>query len=149
VCERLIGVEWEPVASIEELLGSVRAIGMTPSERHGYDPIPLIRAGDKTHTLRGNARVLGTVNQVSVNGTRIPLWIRWVARERVRFGDVCCDEFAIADGIRPVQGSASAAMVRLFESFHGRKPDPDQQMWLLHFEVFCDLMEELEGTWEM
>jgi len=135
------------------LLGSVRSIAMSPAPEFGYDPIPLIRSGEKTHTLRGNARVLGTVNQVSVGGTRIPLWLRWVARQRVTFGDVCNDAFASADGFREVgRRSVAEGMARFFGAAirdDGQPPHPGTQMWVLHFAVFCDLMDELEGRWEL
>lgn len=140
---------WHGPVAIEQLLGSVRTIPMSPAPEYGYDPIPLIRPGEKTHTLRGSARILGTVNQVAVGGVRIPLWLRWTARQRVTWEDVCTEEFAREDGIRPEYGSAADAMERLFMSFHDRRPRPDKRMWVLHFQVWCDLMDELKGRWEL
>jgi len=150
---RLAGNMWEalPEGVIPhiELLGSVRAISMTPAPNFGYDPIPLIRKGEKTHTVRVGARILGTVNQVAVNGARIPLWLRWTARERVHWVHIWTNAFAFADGIRP-EGNVHAvqAMEQLWRKWHGRAPRGDQYMWVMHFEVFADLMDELEGRWE-
>lgn len=143
--------DWTGACAVEQLLGSVRSIPMSPAPEYGYDPVATILDTEdpKTHTLRGSARILGTVNQVSVNGTRIPLWLRWTARQRVTWEDVCTEEFARADGIRPESGSAAAAMERLFMSFNDRRPQPDKAMWVLHFSVWCNLMNELEGRWEL
>ena len=132
------------------LLGSVRTIAMTPAPQYGYDPIPLIRAGEKSHTVRGGARILGTINQVAVGGVRIPLWIRWTARERTTWAEIWNDDFARCDGIRPEPPlDALTAMQRLFREFHGTSPRADQQVWVMHFQIFADLMDELEGRWEL
>jgi hypothetical protein len=147
---RLFDEDWALPLAVEGLLGSVRTIPMSPAPQYGYDPIPLIRAGAKTHTVRGGARILGTINQVAVGGVRIPLWIRWTARERTTFGEIWNDEFAWCDGIRPEPPlDAMTAMQRLVREFHGTSPRVDQPMWVMHFAIFADLMDELQGRWEL
>jgi len=145
-----LNVDWKEALSVEELLGSVRAIPMSPAPEFGYDPIPLIRNREKTRTVRGGSRILGTINQVSVGGTRIPVWIQWTARERTAWAAINNDEFAYADGIRPTDGmSPAVAMKLLFCKFHAREPQPEDMMWVMDFEIFADLMDELEGRWEL
>ena len=123
----------------DALLNSTRTIAMTRCDECHYDPLPLIRTGAKAHTLRGSARIVGQVAQVTMGGKRIPLWLRWVARERVVWPEIATEEFAFADGFRGA--SPLAAMTAFFKRLKGREPREDDGFWLLHFEVFADRLE--------
>lgn len=150
------------------LLGSVRTIGMSPHPDLGYDPVPLIRAGEKCHTLRGTARIVGQIAQAAVGPSkvRIPLWLRWTDREKVTFGECFNDEFAYADGFRaddidrsafphprPPLTWATWAMQQTFVRFSKQSapPAPEKQMWLCHFTVALDLMSDPAGLdeWDL
>ena len=80
-----------------------RAIAMTPDPAFGYDPVPLIRVGEKTHTVRGNPRRAGSIAQVAVRGRRLPLWLRFTGSEIVSHERMMTYEFAYADGFRETQ----------------------------------------------
>jgi len=151
--------DWPP-ETIEALWWGVRTTLMTPDPAFCYDPIPLIRAGEKTHTLRGQPRKVGSIAQVTVAGKRIPLWLRFSAVERLARRLMTDDDFAWADGFRPPTWREDTEQplgpmrtpsecLRGFMAEHARRivymcgPRPP---WLLHFEVVRDEMSDNE--WE-
>lgn len=92
---------------VERLWWECRTIPMTWAGQHCYDPIARIRAGEKTHTLRGRPYTSGTILQVTANSEtrtsrkRIPLWLRVTGCEGVGDPEIASDEFARSDGFVP------------------------------------------------
>lgn len=119
---------------------------MTPVPELGYDPMPLILRGEKTHTLRGQSRRVGSIAEVTcgvgTNKKRTGLIVRFLATTRMTPDEYLTDEFAWADGIRPEEDRPAVAMLRLFESFY-----PGEILcarWRLDFEVLVAL-EDMPG----
>jgi hypothetical protein len=157
-------MDW-PEDVLDALWGGVRTIAMTPDPAFGYDPIPLIRAGEKTHTVRGNPRRVGSIAQVWVStgksGRRIPLWLRFTGWESIDHERMMTCEFAYADGFRETQQQffrydpqenlwafmaehcPSAEQHTVCEPRCASCPHPTGRLrdrYLLHFEVIRDEM---------
>jgi len=148
---------WPP-DTIEALWWGVRTIPMTPAPELAYNPILLIRAGEKTHTVRGQPRRPGSIAQVTVGGKRIPLWVRFTGREVIERERMMTDDFAWADGFRPPgwrEGTEQpggavrtpSECLREFFVQHTRLRRGPRPQWLLHFEVVRDGMDDSDGTY--
>jgi len=145
--------DWPPDI-IEALWWGVRTIPMTPAPELGYEPIPLIRAGEKTHTVRGQSRKPGSIAQVSVGGKRIPLWLRFTASEGISYERMMTDDFAWADGFRPLRWREGieqplgpvrtpSECLRGFMAEHAHRiACGPRAPWLLRFEVVRDDMDD-------
>jgi len=145
---------WPPDIT-EALWWGVRTIPMTPAPELAYNPILLIRAGEKTHTVRGQPRRPGTIAQVTVRGKRIPLWVRFTKSEVISHERMMTDEFAYADGFRPPpwgltpwQPSVTPVeCLRRFAELHcPRMLEYGARLYLLHFEVVRDEMDDTHET---
>jgi len=112
---------------------------MAPALDLGYDPLPLIDSGHKTHTLRGQSRRVGAIAEITCGGKRTGLIVRFTASTRMTPDEYLTDEFAWADGIRPEQGSPAEAMRALIARFYPDRALPDR--WRLDFEVLVALQD--------
>ena len=152
-------MDW-PDDVLEALWWGVRTIAMSPDPAFGYDPVPLIRAGEKTHTVRGNPRRVGSIAQVAVRGRRLPLWLRFTGSEVIGHDRMMTDEFAYADGFREtpflppftrspadnlwafmVEHCPSAEQHEVCDPRCSSCPHPTGRLrdrYLLHFEVIRD-----------
>ncbi len=120
-------------------------IAMTPSTEHDYDPIPLILAGMKTHTLRkrhchGRKEIV-----VKVNGRqqRTGIVVEFTKRERMRKMEFLDDDFARADGFRG--SGAGAKLASYLLTHYAQIPS---RMWCTHFKVIERPEENDEQTTE-
>lgn len=103
-------------------------IAMTPKPELGYDPIPAILAGTKTHTLRKQrVRLAKRFREVTLGRKRTGIILEFRGSEEMTWEQFLTDQFAQADGLRD-----AAALQELLEDFYGEVPET---MWCNHFRV--------------
>jgi len=112
-------------------------IAMTPRPELGYDPIPAILAGKKTHTLRKRrVRLAKRFREVTLGRKRMGIILEFRGSEEMNREQFLTDEFAQADGLRD-----AAALREAHEDFYGEVPET---MWCNHFR----LVEGMAGAGE-
>lgn len=103
-------------------------IAMTPRPELGYDPVPAILAGEKTHTLRKRrVRLAKRFREVTLGRKRTGIILEFRGSEEMTREQFLTDEFAQADGLRD-----AAALREALEHFYGEVPET---MWCNHFRV--------------
>lgn len=121
---------------LTELWRTCPTIPMTPMPEYGYDPLPLILSGEKTHTLRGNSRRLGSFAEVTVGGERTGVILRITGSEKMEPDEYLTADFAWADGVRPIDLSPRYALRRILEGFYPQWGGQLKARWRLDFEVY-------------